>query len=110
MGLILRLEGLGTNVLGLAVALTGLGLLVILGTGLLARPWLLAALGLYAATLGLAFFVQRPGLRRLLPGDASSGPDPRRSAIARRGRYVSYLIAGGIGTIGFLMSTKPNLW
>ena len=29
---------------------------------------------------------------------------------ARRQRYVSYVMAGLVGTIGFLMSTKPVLW
>ena len=29
---------------------------------------------------------------------------------AKRQRYVSYLMAGLVGTIGFLMSTKPVLW
>ena len=29
---------------------------------------------------------------------------------ARRQRYVSYLMAGLVGTIGFLMSSKPVLW
>jgi hypothetical protein len=29
---------------------------------------------------------------------------------AKRQRYVSYLMAGLVGTIGFLMSTKPQIW
>jgi len=29
---------------------------------------------------------------------------------AKRQRYVSYLMAGLVGTIGFLMSSKPVLW
>ena len=37
-----------------------------LGTQLLSQPWLLLALVLYAANLLLAFFVQRPGVARLL--------------------------------------------
>jgi hypothetical protein len=31
-------------------------------------------------------------------------------ARAKRQRYVSYAMAGLVGTIGFLMSTKPTLW
>ena len=29
---------------------------------------------------------------------------------AKRQRYVSYLMAGLVGVIGFLMSSKPVLW
>jgi hypothetical protein len=63
---------------------------------------------IYVLNLGLAYFVQVPRLRRLigLRGDA----DPRWPALARRQRYISYVMAGLVGTIGFLMSTKPALW
>ena len=38
-------------------------------------------------------------------------PDDRAwAALARRQRYVSYAMAGLIGAIGWLMSTKPALW
>jgi hypothetical protein len=104
---LLFLQAHGTLVIGAGLALTGAGLIAILGGQLLSQPWLLVALGIYAANLVLAFFVQRPNLRRLLGwrgGDAGAW-----RARARRQRYVSYAMAGLVGVIGFLMSTKPEL-
>src|SRR5207244_1211736 len=99
----------GTVPLGLGLALTGAALVGVLGVSLLSQPWLLVALAIYALDLGLAFFIQRPGFRRLTK--VRRQPDDRTLvASARRQRYLSYLMAGLIGTIGFLMSTKPALW
>jgi hypothetical protein len=98
----------GTMVLGAGLALTGLGLIVALGPSLLQQPWLAVALAIYALNLGLAFFIQRPNLRRLV--GITAAPDDRIwQARAKRQRYVSYLMAGLVGLIGFLMSTKPSL-
>lgn len=99
----------GTLIVGTGLALTGIGLLTVLGTQLLAQPWLLVALAIYAANLGIAFFIQRPSLRRLI-GVRAAGDDRIWIARARRQRYVSYAMAGLVGTIGFLMSAKPALW
>src|SRR6188472_2874534 len=60
------LQSNGTLVIGIGLAATGTLMLVILGPQLLTQPWLFVALLIYAADLLLAFFVQRPGLRRLL--------------------------------------------
>jgi hypothetical protein len=98
----------GTVVFGAGLAITGLGLVAALGPSLLQQPWLLAALVIYALNLGLAFFIQRPNLRRLIGIDAASDDQVWRER-ARRQRYVSYLMAGLVGLIGFLMSTKPSL-
>jgi hypothetical protein len=106
---LLALQTRGTPVIGLGLAVTGFGLLAILGFDLLSRPWLLVALAIYAVNLVLAFFVQRPELRRMVglrPSDDPAGWTIR----ARRQRYLSYLMAGLIGAVGFLMSTKPVLW
>lgn len=105
---LLALQSHGSLVIGLGLALTGAGLIATLGADLLSRPWLLVALSIYAANLLLAFFVQRPNLRRLLL--RTSGDDAAWRARARRQRYVSYTMAGLVGTIAFLMSTKPELW
>jgi len=106
---LLAMQSSGTVVIGLGLALTGAGLLAVLGTRLLSQPWLLIALTIYAVNLVLAFFVQRPNLRRLLR--IRAGMDDRVwAARARRQRYVSYVMAGLVGTIGFLMSAKPQLW
>jgi len=106
---LLWLQGHGTVVLGTGLALTGVALLSVLGPQLLSQPWLLLALAIYAANLGLAFFIQRPNLRRLV-GINAARDDRVWQDRARRQRYVSYAMAGLVGVIGFLMSTKPDLW
>jgi hypothetical protein len=106
---LLWLQAHGTVVLGAGLALTGVALLTVLGTQLLGQPWLLVALAIYAANLVLAFFVQRPNLRRLV-GIKAASDDRVWLERAKRQRYVSYTMAALVGTIGFLMSTKPQLW
>ena len=105
---LLALQSRGTVWIGVGLALTGIGLLASIGFTTLQQPWLLVALVIYALNLGLAYFIQVPRLRSLigLRGDS----DPRWPALARRQRYISYVMAGLVGTIGFLMSTKPALW
>ena len=74
---------------------------------MLAQPWLLVALVIYSVNLAIAFFIQRPNLRRLV-GIKAATDDAVWKARARRQRYVSYLMAALVGVIGFLMSTKPS--
>jgi uncharacterized membrane protein len=107
---LLWLQSTGSLIVGAGLALTGLGLLAVLGPQLLGQPWLLVALLIYAANLALAMFIQRPGLRRLLGmrSDASDEERERWRARARRQRYVSYVMATAVGVIAFLMSTKPT--
>ena len=107
---LLWLQSNGTLVIGIGLAITGVGMLVILGPVLLTQLWLQVALALYAVNLGLAFFIQRPGLRRLLRMSPNQSETDRErwKRWARRQRYVSYLMAGGIGLIAFLMSTRPT--
>lgn len=105
---LLWLQAHGSVVIGLGLAVSGIGLVLSLGTQVLTQPWLLVALAVYAGNLVLAFFVQRPNLRRLVGG--SGGDEASWLRRARRQRYVSYAMAGLVGTIGFLMSTKPVLW
>lgn len=97
----------GTVVIGAGLALSGLGLISILGSSMLAQPWLLVALAIYATNLAIAFFIQRPNLRRLV-GIKAASDDALWKTRARRQRYVSYLMATLVGLIGFLMSTKPT--
>jgi hypothetical protein len=106
---LLRMQANGTVVLGVGLAVTGAALLVALGPQLLSQPWLLVALAIYAINLAVAFFVQRPSLLRLV-GIRATGDDGTWRRNARRQRYVSYAMAGLVGTIGFLMSAKPHLW
>ena len=106
---LLRLQDRGTGWVGLGLVLSGVGLVAILGTGLLGQPWLIVALALYALDLLIAFFIQRPSLRRLV-GIRASADDRVWATRARRQRYLSYAMAALVGTIGFLMSAKPELW
>jgi hypothetical protein len=99
----------GTIAIGLGLALTGIGLIAALGSQMLEQPWLLVALTIYFVNLGIAFFIQRPNLRRLI-GVRAAADDKTWLERAKRQRYVSYLMAGLVGTIGFLMSSKPVLW
>lgn len=108
IGFLLALQARGTLWIGIGLAVTGVGLLATLGFTLLEQPWLLAALVIYALNLGLAYFVQVPRLRSLI--GLSADADPRWPLLARRQRYISYVMAALVGTIGFLMSTKPALW
>jgi hypothetical protein len=105
---LLAVQARGTVWLGAGLAVTGLALVASLGFETLRQPWLLVALGIYATNLCLAYFIQVPRLRRLV--GLRSDSNPAWAQLARRQRYVSYLMAGLVGTIGFLMSTKPALW
>jgi hypothetical protein len=109
MRLLLAMQGAGSVVIAIGLALTGAGLLAVLGAGLLTRPWLLVALTIYVVNLAVAAFVSRPNLRRLL-WPSTGTDDETWGRRARRQRYVAYAMAGATGVIGFLMSTKPELW
>ena len=106
---LLVLQGRGTVVIGAGLFLSGGGLLLFIGVGLLSQPWLLVALTIYAANLLVAFFIQRPSLRRLLRVGAAFDGGAWADG-ARRQRYISYLLGGLTGAIGLLMSAKPRLW
>ena len=93
----------------MGLVLSGAGLLLGLGIGLVSQPWLLVALSIYAANLVVAFFIQRPNLRRLV-GVRAAFDDRIWAARARRQRYVSYVMAALTSSVGVLMSTKPHLW
>ena len=107
---LMAVQGTGTIVISLGLALTGAAMLAILGPELLTQPWLLVALTLYALNLAVAAFVSRPNLRRLIGLRSSGTDDETWRRRARRQRLVAYAMAGVIGVIGFLMSTKPTLW
>lgn len=104
---LLRMQAGGSVAIGLGLAVTGLLLVVGLGIAVVDQPWLIVALVIYAINLVLAFFIQRPNLRALV-GLRAAWDDRVWQAAARRQRYVSYAMAGLIGVIGYLMSTKPQ--
>lgn len=107
---LMAMQGTGTLVIAAGLALTGTAMLVILGPELLAQPWLLVALALYAINLVVAAVISRPNLRRLIGLSRSGADDATWRQRARQQRYVAYAMAGVIGVIGLLMSTKPDLW
>jgi uncharacterized membrane protein len=106
----MAMQGTGTLVIAAGLAITGGAMLWILGPELLTEPWLLVALTLYAINLVIALVISRPNLRRLVGLGASTTDDETWQRRARQQRYVAYGMAGIIGVIGFLMSTKPDLW
>lgn len=108
---LMAMQGGGTLVIGAGLALTGVAMLWILGPELLAQPWLIAALTLYALNLAVAALISRPNLRRMVGiGSGEAGSEASWKRLARRQRLVAYGMAGAIGVIGLLMSTKPRLW
>jgi uncharacterized membrane protein len=106
--LLMAMQGTGSVAIAIGLAVTGGGLLAMLGLQLLGRPWLLVALIIYAGNLLLAVLVSRPNLRRLLRIEAGDDGTWRRRA--RQQRYLAYAMAAATGLIGLLMSTKPALW
>jgi len=104
---LLVMQGSGSVVIAVGVGITGVALLVLLGIELLGKPWLIAALVLYAINIVVAAFISRPNLRRLLRMDAGDPAAWERRA--RRQRYVAYGMAAATGVIGFLMMSKPEL-
>jgi hypothetical protein len=107
---LMAMQGTGTLVIGAGLALTGAAMLWILGPELLTQPWLMVALTLYAINLIVAGVIARPNLRRLVGLSRKGTDDDTWRRRARQQRYVAYGMAGVIGVIGFLMSTKPDLW
>ncbi len=107
---LMALQGTGTLIIGAGLAITGAAMLWILGPELLTQPWLLVALTLYAINLVVAAVVSRPNLRRLIGLSRGGADDETWRQRARQQRFVAYGMAGLIGVIGFLMSTKPQLW
>ena len=107
---LMAIQGTGTIVISLGLAATGIAMLWILGPELLTQPWLLTALVLYGLNLAIAALVSRPNLRRLIGLQRDGTDDETWRRRARQQRLVAYGMAGVIGVIGMLMSTKPDLW
>ena len=107
---LMAMQGTGTLLIAAGLAVTGSAMLWILGPELLTQPWLLVALVLYGLNLAVAAFVGRPNLRRLIGLGSSTADDATWHSRARWHRYIAYGMAGVIGVIGLLMSTKPDLW
>jgi hypothetical protein len=105
---LMAMQGTGTLIIGIGLAISGTVLILLLGLQTLSQPWLLLALLIYAANLLVAGLVSRPNLRRLLRlGDGTADAEAWRRR-ARRQRWVAYGMAAATGVIGFLMMTKPG--
>jgi hypothetical protein len=102
----------GTLVIGVGLAITGIAMIAALGPRMLEQPWLLVSLATYAIAAVIAFAIQRPALRSLQSRDGivTDADRARWRDRARRQRYVAYGLGSAVGLIGFLMSTKPQLW
>jgi hypothetical protein len=107
---LMAMQGTGTVLISVGLAATGVAMLWILGPQLLTQPWLMVALVLYALNLATAAFISRPNLRRLIGLRQAGADDETWRRRARQQRLVAYGMAGVIGVIGLLMSTKPDLW
>jgi len=107
---LMAMQGTGTIIIAAGLAITGAAMLWTLGPELLTQPWLMVAMILYAINLAVAAFISRPNLRRLIGLRQASADDETWRRRARQQRLVAYGMAGVIGVIGLLMSTKPNLW
>ncbi|HET7519928.1 MAG TPA: DUF2269 family protein [Candidatus Limnocylindria bacterium] len=105
---LMAMQGTGTLVIGIGLAITGTLLIVLLGIDTLSQPWLLVALVIYAANLLVAGLVSRPNLRRLLRLGSGPSDDEAWRRRARRQRWVAYGMAAATGVIGFLMMAKPG--
>jgi len=107
---LMAIQGTGTLIIAAGLAVTGGAMLWILGPELLTQPWLIVALILYAINLVVAAVISRPNLRGLIGLRSGVADDESWRRRARSQRLIAYGMAGVIGVIGFLMSTKPDLW
>jgi uncharacterized membrane protein len=109
--------------------ITGLGLVLIEGTELLTRAWLLLAIVLYAIALYIAIGLNLPNLRRLIEmtaapagapaaggppvggppvaGPPPGGPPPELVSRVARSRQYGMAMSGLVVVIVFLMVVKP---
>jgi Predicted integral membrane protein (DUF2269) len=106
------LQAYGTVGIGAGLAITGSTMVVALGARVVEQPWLLVSLVTYGAAAIVVLAFQRPALLRLQVRDPRARDEDRLAwrEGARRQRYVAYGVTGAVGFIGFLMSTKPELW
>ena len=80
---------------------TGAGMILVVGINPTTQPWLWISLVLYVLTIVYLVWRQRPQVLRLLRGD-------RSPELLNRLKLSSLGLVVVIGTIGFLMMTKPG--
>jgi uncharacterized membrane protein len=97
--------------LAILQGVTGLGLVIVEGTELLTRGWLLVAIVLYAAALYVAIGLNLPNMKRFIeltstpPGPG--GPAPEIPKLAANSARYGQIMGGLVAVIVFLMVTKP---
>ena len=99
--------------------ITGVGLVLLEGTELLTKPWLLIAIVLYAIALYIAIGLNLPNLRRLIElttppaggppagGPPAGGPPPELLDRVAKSRQYGMAMSGLVLVIVFLMVVKP---
>ena len=103
----------GTMVIGIGLALTGIAMIAVLGPRMLQQPWLLVSLATYAIAAVIAFVDPAPEPCARSSRGTASRPTPTapRGETAHGGSGTSRTDSrSAVGLIGFLMSTKPQLW
>jgi len=108
--------------LGLFQGVTGLGLILTLGTNPFdsAFRWLLAGIILYILAFTILFTVQYPTGEKLLhmvqaapagppPADAPAGPPPAMLALIRRSQLTGMVLTVLLVLIIFCMAVKPTV-
>src|SRR5919106_6418453 len=75
---LMAMQGAGTLLIGLGLAVTGAAMLWLLGPKLLTQPWLLVALTIYALNLLVPGLISRPNLRRLAHIGSAGGEEAPR--------------------------------
>jgi uncharacterized membrane protein len=105
--------------LAILQGVTGLGLVLLEGTELLSKIWLLLAIVLYGIALYVAIGLNLPNLRRLIElstppaggpsagGPPAAGPPPELVARVARSRQYGMATSGLVVVIVFLMVVKP---
>ena len=103
-------------VLPLAIfqGITGVLLIVISQRDLLAEPWLLLGIVLYAIGLGYSLFVQRRDVARIIeltsapPPPGATGPPPGLPEVVARVQRAGMILGINLVVIVFLMVVKPS--
>jgi uncharacterized membrane protein len=97
--------------LAILQGVTGIGLVLVEGTELLTRLWLLVAIVLYAVALYVAIGLNLPNIRRFIeltstpPGPG--GPNPEIMERGKKSSQYGMAMGGLVAVIVFLMVTKP---
>ena len=94
--------------------ITGVLLILISGRDLMAAPWLLLGIVLYAIGLGYSLFIQRRDVARIIeltsapPPPGATGPPPGLPEVVARVQRAGMILGINLVVIVFLMVVKPS--